>query len=160
MSRRARVLLPNRGQMEFRVSDLDSVLAEGHRARLVWAYVERQDLSRFYAGIKVMEGGVGRAAIAPEILLGLWLCATLDGVGSAREVARLTQAHDAYRWLCGGVPVNYHTVSDFRKDHGEALDELLRSGSANPDIWLSEISASMGDGNRLPRSRSNEKTSP
>ena len=35
-----------------------------------------------------------------------------------------------------------------------------RGGSANPDIELSEISASMGDGNRLPRSRSNEKTPP
>ena len=33
-----------------------------------------------------------------------------------------------------------------------------RSGSVNPDIRLSENSASMGDGNRLPRSRSNEKT--
>jgi transposase len=122
---RARVLLPNRGQMEFRASDLDSLLPQGHRARLVWAYVERQDLGRFYAGIRVAEGGVGRAAIAPEILLALWLYATLDAVGSAREVSRLIDAHDAYRWLCGGVPVNHHTLSDFRKDHGEALDELL-----------------------------------
>jgi len=122
---RARVLLPNRGQMEFRASDLDSLLPEGHRARLVWAYVERQDLARFYAGIRVAEGGVGRAAIAPEILLALWLYATLDGVGSAREVSRLIDSHDAYRWLCGGVQVNHHTLSDFRKDHGEALDELL-----------------------------------
>ncbi len=122
---RARVLLPNRGQMEFRASDLESLLAEGHRARLVWAYVERQDLGRFYATVRVAEGGVGRAAIAPEILLSLWLYATLDGVGSAREVSRLIEAHDAYRWLCGGVQVNHHTLSDFRKDHGEALDELL-----------------------------------
>ena len=122
---RARVLLPNRGQMEFRASDLESLLAEGHRARLVWAYVERQDLKRFYADIRAVEGGVGRAAIAPEILLSLWLYATLDGVGSGREASRLTQAHDAYRWLCGGVQVNHHTLSDFRKDHGEALDELL-----------------------------------
>lgn len=122
---RARVLLPNRGQMEFRASDLESLLPEGHRARLVWAYVERQDLESFYEGIRVEEGGVGRSAIAPEILLSLWLYATIDAVGSAREIARLTEAHDAYRWLCGGVQVNYHTVSDFRKDHGEALDELL-----------------------------------
>jgi len=121
----ARVLLPNRRQMEFRASDLESLLPEGHRARLVWAYVERQDLKGFYAGIRAVEGGVGRSAIAPEILLALWLYATLDGVGSAREIARLSEAHDAYRWLCGGVQVNYHTVSDFRKDHGEALDELL-----------------------------------
>lgn len=122
---RARVLLPNRGQMEFRASDLESLLAEGHRARLVWAYVERQDLKGFYEDIRAVEGGVGRSAIAPEILLGLWLYATLDGVGSAREIARLSEAHDAYRWLCGGVQVNHHSVSDFRKDHGEALDELL-----------------------------------
>lgn len=126
MSRnRARVLLPNRKQMELRASDLESLLSEGHRARLVWAYVERQDLHRFYEGIRAVDGGVGRAAIAPEILLALWLYATLDGVGSAREIARLTEAHDAYRWLCGGVQVNYHTLSDFRIDHGEALDELL-----------------------------------
>ncbi len=48
-----------------------------------------------------------------------------DGVGSAREVCRLTEAHDAYRWLCGGVQVNHHSVSDFRRDHGKALDEPL-----------------------------------
>ncbi|MCH2218815.1 MAG: transposase, partial [Dechloromonas sp.] len=122
---RARVLRPNRGQMEFRASDLESLLPEGHRARLVWAYVERQDLSRFYAGIRAVDGGVGRSAIAPEILLALWLYATLDGVGSARAVSRLLESHDAYRWLCGGVQVNHHTLSDFRKDQGEGLDELL-----------------------------------
>lgn len=122
---RARVLMPNRKQMELRAIDLESLLPEGHRARLVWAYVERQDLKGFYRDIRAVEGGVGRGAIAPEILLALWLYATIDGVGSAREIARLTEAHDAYRWLCGGVQVNHHTISDFRKDHGEALDELL-----------------------------------
>jgi transposase len=121
----ARVLLPNRGQMEFQVADLDSLLPQGHRARLVWAWVERQDLAKMYAGIKAVEGGVGRAAIAPEILLALWLYATLEGVGSARGLSRLTESHDAYRWLCGGVQVNHHTLSDFRVEHGEALDELL-----------------------------------
>ena len=34
----ARVLLPNRDQIELRASDLESLLPEGHRARLVWAY--------------------------------------------------------------------------------------------------------------------------
>jgi hypothetical protein len=88
----ARVLMPNRKQMEFRASDLESVLAEGHRARLVWAYVEQQNLKGFYEGIRAVAGGVGRAAIAPEILLSLWLYATIDGVGSAPEIARLTEA--------------------------------------------------------------------
>ncbi len=125
-----RVLLPNRRQLELRASDLESLLPEGHRARLVWGYVERQDLSRFYGPIKVREGGVGRSAIAPEVLFALWLYATLEGVGSARALAQLTQAHDAYRWICGGVAVSYHTLSDFRVEHGEALDEVLSDNLA------------------------------
>ena len=76
---RARVLRPNRSQIELRPMDLESLLPAGHRARLVWAWVERQDLSAMYAAIKVREGGVGRSAIAPEILFALWLYAPLQG---------------------------------------------------------------------------------
>jgi len=93
----ARVLMPNRAQVELRPSDLESLLPEGHRARLVWDSVERADLRRMYAGIRAVEGGSVRTAIAPEILFSLWLYATLEGVGTARELARLTQARDAYR---------------------------------------------------------------
>ena len=120
-----RVLLPNRSQMAFRASDLDALLPEGHRARLVWGYVIRQPLEAFYAPIRVREGTRGRPAIAPEILLALWLYATVDGIGNSRQIARLTESHDAYRWICGGVGVNYHSLSDFRVEHGEALNELL-----------------------------------
>jgi transposase len=126
----ARVRWPNRLQVELRPSDLDSLLPEGHRARLVWAWVEQADLSRMYAEIRAVEGGSGRTAIAPEILYALWLYATLDGVGTARRLARLTQAHDAYRWICGGVQVNHHTLSDFRTAHGEAFDALLTDSVA------------------------------
>ena len=127
----ARVQMPNRSQLELRASDLESLLPEGHRARIVWGYVERQDMTGLYAGIKVVEGGVGRTAIAPEILFALWLYATLEGVGSARRIARLTEEHDAYRWIVGGVQVNYHTIADFRSQQGEALDELLTDNLAS-----------------------------
>jgi transposase len=127
---RARVILPNRSQIELRPMDLESLLPEGHRARLVWAWVERQDLSAMYAAIKVRQGGVGRSAIAPQILLGLWLYALLQGVGSARQLARLVLEHDAYRWMSGGVQVNHHSLSDFRVAHGQALDELLSASLA------------------------------
>jgi hypothetical protein len=58
-------------------------------------------------------------------MVALWLWAATQGVGSAREVARLCQEHDAYRWLCGGVGVNHHTLGDFRTGHAAALDELF-----------------------------------
>jgi transposase len=125
-----RVLRPNRAQVELRACDLESLLPKGHRARLVWAWVEQADLSRMYTAIRAVEGGSGRAAIAPEIRSALWQDATLEGIGSARPIARLTQAHDAYRWICGGVVVNYHTLSDFRSAHGEARDALLTDSGA------------------------------
>ena len=126
----ARVLTPNRLQVELHPSNLESLLPEGHQARLVWSYVEQQNLKGIYDTIKAREGSAGRSAIAPEILFSLWLYATIDHVGSARELARLAAAHDAYRWICGGVQVNYHSLSDFRIEHGEVLDDPLTDNVA------------------------------
>ena len=53
----ARVLRPNRKQLEFRASDLESLLSEGHRARVVWGFVEGSDLSKLYEEMKSREGG-------------------------------------------------------------------------------------------------------
>ena len=121
----ARVREPNRLQVELRASDLESLLPAEHRARLVWGYVVRQDLSGLFDAIKARGSNAGRAAIDPRILFALWLYATLEGVGSGREVARLCQDHDAYRWICGGVSVNYHALNDFRSCNEELMDELL-----------------------------------
>ena len=120
----------NRTQVELQPCDLEALLPPGHAARLVWRFVEGLDLSRFYAAIRAYEGGVGRTPIDPKILVALWLYATIDGVGSAREVDRLCFSHDAYRWLRGGVSVNYHTLSDFRVAHQAALDDLLTQSIA------------------------------
>jgi len=114
-----------RKQLELRACDLEALLAEDHRARLVWEFVQGLELSPLYGEIRALEGGRGRSPIDPAILMSLWLYATLEGVGSARELARLCDSHDAYRWICGGVSVNHHTLSDFRVGHGAFLDRQL-----------------------------------
>lgn len=119
-----------RRQIEWRPLSLDRLLPDEHAARLVWAYVESLDLSAWYARIQAVEGHVGRAPIDPRILLALWLYATVDAVSSARRLDRLCQEHLAYLWLCGGVSVNYHTLSDFRVEHVEFLDQLLTQSVA------------------------------
>ncbi len=126
-----RLLEPNRLQIEMRASDLESLLAEDHRARLVWGYVVRQDLSKLFDAVKARGSNAGRAAIDPRILFALWLYATLEGVGSGREVARLSQEHDAYRWICGGVSVNYHALNDFRSANEALMDDLLTTNVAS-----------------------------
>ena len=120
----------NRHQIELQPCDLEALLPPGHAARLVWRFVEGLDLAAFYATIRAREGRAGRSPIDPKILIALWLYATIDGVGSARELDRLCYAHDAYRWLRGGVSVNYHTLSDFRVAHHGALDDVLTQSIA------------------------------
>jgi transposase len=96
-----------------------------HAARAVWEFVESLDLSPLYAQVEAVEGRAGRPATDPRIYLALWLYATVEGVGSARAIERLTEVHDAYRWICGGVPVNHHSLSDFRVQQVEYLDQVL-----------------------------------
>ena len=127
---RPRVQRPERQQMVMQAQALDDLLAEDHQARLVWQYVEGLDLGRLYRQIRAVEGRAGRDPIDPKILMALWLYATLEGVGSARQLDRLCRDHVAYRWICGGVTVNYHTLSDFRTAHVEVLDELLTASVA------------------------------
>lgn len=121
----ARVRRPQRRQREWRDYCLDEALSADDMARTVWAYVEGLDLSPLYDLIKVSSHDAGRTAIAPEILVALWLQATIDGIGSARQLDRLCERDVRYQWLCGGVSVNYHTLSDFRSDHVEFLEKLL-----------------------------------
>lgn len=115
----------NRAQVFLRPIDLETTLAVDHEARGLWRMVEGLDRSKFLETIQAREGEPGQSAIDPAILLTLWLYATSQGVGSARELDRLCKEHDAYRWICGGVSVNYHTLSDFRVGHQEAVDELF-----------------------------------
>ena len=105
--------------------DLEGLLPPEHRARIVWSFVEDLDLSPLYEAIKSREGEPGRPPPDPAVLLALWLYATIDGVGSARHLDRLTRSDVAYRWIAGGVPLNYHGLSDFRVEHVQVLDRLL-----------------------------------
>lgn len=125
MKTRPRVLSPDRRQHVMEDGCLDQQLVADHRVRLVWAFVEALDVAALEAGIRSLPGHAGAPAIAPRLLLSLWLYACLDNVGSAREIERLCSEHMAYRWLCGRVGVNHHTLSDFRNRSGQYLDDLL-----------------------------------
>lgn len=120
-----RVLKANREQLLMRPYDLDGLLSEEHPARLMWQFLERVSLKEFYREIRARGSDPGRPAIDPRILLCLWVFATSEAVGSARRIARLCERDDAYRWICGGVSVNHHTLSDFRVEHSKALDDLM-----------------------------------
>jgi len=141
---------PQRNQVELRPVDLESLLTHDHAARTVWAFVQALDLAPLYTRIKSVAGRGGAPAIDPAILVALWLWATIDGVGSAREIDRLCERDDAYRWICGGVGVNYHSLADFRTAHEAWLDaQLTGSITSLLDRRLITLNAVAQDGLRV-----------
>jgi len=125
---------PVRDQIELRAVDLEALVAAEHPVRVIWAYVERLDLRELEDAIGARAHTAGQAPASPRLLLALWLYATSEGIGSARALARLCESHDVYRWLCGGVRVNYHGLADFRTAHPELLDRLLSENVASLSV--------------------------
>lgn len=123
--RTPRLRTPQRQQMVLRSASLDQLLDPEHRVRLVWEVVCQWDLSAWLKEIKAVAGHVGRDATDPRLLVALWVFATLEGIGSARELARLCQVHLAYQWLCGEVTVNHNLLAEFRAQQGAAWHSLL-----------------------------------
>jgi transposase len=141
---------PQRDQIELRAVDIESLIGEDHRVRVIWAYVAGLDLSELEDRIKARDDRPGHPAISPRLLLALWLYATSDGVGSARALERLCNSHDVYRWLCGGVSVNYHTLADFRVGCADLLDRLLTEHlAALADADLIDLDTLAQDGVRI-----------
>jgi transposase len=125
MTNDARFIAANRTQTRWDFVDLEALLPSDHRARIVMSFVESLDLSPLYDKIKSREGEAGRPPPDPAVLLALWLYATIEGVGSARQLDRLAERDLPYQWIAGGVPLNYHGLADFRVEHVQFLDQLL-----------------------------------
>jgi len=119
-----------RDQVCFRTASLDELIPQEHSVRVIWDYALQANLAPLYEQIKAVERHAGRPPIDPRILFALWLYATTRGVGSARLLEELCRTKIDYQWICGDVRVNYHTLADFRRDHGALLDDLLTQSVA------------------------------
>ncbi len=120
-----RVLEPNRGQVEFRIELPDDAIAADHTARTISRLVEGLDLTTIFLKSRSVEGSAGRPSISPALKLSLWLYAISRGIGSAREIERLTHSDLAFRWLLGGLQIGHHALSAFRVSHGEQFNKVL-----------------------------------
>ena len=115
----------DRSQLMFCELDIETLIGEDHPARLFWGFLERVDLSEFASGVKSREGTAGRPATDPRLLIATWLYAYSRGIGAAREVSRQIKWEPGFRWLTAMEEINYHTLSDFRVDHQQALERLF-----------------------------------
>jgi transposase len=104
---------------------VEELIPADHKARAIWQLVEMMDLSRFLASLRTSQGCAGRSAWDPRLLVSVWVYAYSEGISSAREIEGMMQWERGLQWLGGLEAVNHHTLSDFRVDHKQALDELF-----------------------------------
>lgn len=148
---------PDRSQVDRNPKKIDDLIPADHEVRLVWRLVEELDLTPLYKHIKAVAGHAGRPAVDPRILVALWTYATLQGIGSARELERRCYDGDAYKWLCGGVDVNYHTLSDFRTAREEWLkQQVVTNIAAIRAEGLASLEVLGQDGMRVRASAGND----
>ena len=105
-----------------RSPNLESVLPEGHRARLIWDYIV---------------SGAGRDVLAlthteqmapgasPQVMLAIWIYAYSKGIGGAKDVIELCRTHPGFRWICGAQALTEQQLIDFRVAATNISDEVL-----------------------------------
>lgn len=117
--------LADRSQVGMHFCSIDELIPVDHRVRMIWDAVCQMDLSAFTASIRVWEFTEGRSANDVRVMVGLWLWAAANNVARGRVLERLCERDLSYKWMCGGLTMNYHTLNDFRVGHQEALDKLF-----------------------------------
>jgi transposase len=111
--------------MCWHVVDVERLIEDDHPARAIWDLVGRLDLAGFLAPIGSVQGQAGRPASDPRLLISLWLYSYSRRISSAREISRRCEYEPPFQWLTGLNVINHHTLSDFRVEHCQALDDLL-----------------------------------
>lgn len=150
-----RINEPIRNQVEFKIFCLEDLISEDHKVRFVWEYVQKLDMSAFIKKIQSVAGNAGRPATDPRLLLAIWIYATIEGIGSGRVIETYCTDHNAFKWLCGNVSINYHTLTDFRSNNKELLDELLtQSVAIFLNLGLIDFNRIAQDGMRVRASAS------
>ena len=147
--RTIRFLRPDRSRL-LDPRTLDQALPALHPVRRLWLQVEDMDLSEILASYKAVQRHPGRPPIDVRILITLWLSAIDQGISSARRLHQLCQRHDVYRWICGGVPVSYHSLSSFRVNHlGWLIRQFRRTVARLRDDGLVPLAHVGQDGLRI-----------
>nr|WP_210738112.1 transposase [Gordonia amicalis] len=92
----------------------------------VWLVIETVaalDTSGLHAKRKT--GGVGRAGYDPDMLLTLLIWGWAHGQRSSRQLERLCQRDVAYRIICAGDAPDHVTISRFRADCTDVVEDLF-----------------------------------
>lgn len=140
---------------------LEDLVPQNDLARVVHEVVERLDIAKIIKAIKdrkkksLYRGG---DAYHPRLLLKILFYGYCTGTFSSRQLAAQTRTLIPMMWLAGTERPNFRTISDFRKDHREAIADLfgqfLELGQALGMVKMGHVAV---DGSKLKANASKHK---
>lgn len=102
---------------------LDNWLPQDHLARFISETVDQMDLSALITAYRA--NGQGSAAYHPAMMVKMLLYAYCIGIPSGRKIAKALIDDVAFRWLGAGNFPDFRTISEFRRRHLKALQDLF-----------------------------------
>jgi transposase len=136
---------------------VDRLLPSDHEVRQIERFVATLDFTALFDRIKARDGTPGAPVIDPRVLFALWLYACIEGITSARRLAKLCRWDIAFLWLSGRTLPNYHTLADFYSDNEGFLHatftDHIEALLAHNLITLKEVTI---DGRKIPANAGKE----
>jgi len=103
---------------------LDDYVAENSPVRVIDVFIDDLDISGL--GFKTEPKDTGRPGYRPSTMLKIYVYGYLNRVQSSRCLEHETQRNVEMMWLTGRLAPDHKTISDFRKDNGEAIRLVCR----------------------------------
>ena len=109
-----------RSQVTLLPECLDDYVGEDNPVRVVDAFVDELPLQQLgFDGVE--PAATGRPSYHPAELLKIYIYGYLNRVQSSRRLEREAQRNVELMWLTGRLAPDFKTITDFRKDHGDAI---------------------------------------
>lgn len=113
----------DRDQMNF--STLEDSISSDNAVRVIEAFVNALDLKRI--GMKENDLKTeGRPPFHSSVFLKLYMYGYYNGIRSSRRLERECERNIELQWLLEKRLPNYHSIADFRKDHGKGLKNVFK----------------------------------
>lgn len=100
---------------------LEDLVAPDAKCRHIARYIDRLDLSAFYADYSDQGGD----AFDPRIMLATWFLAYSEGITSTRKVEQLCRRDLHFIYISGHLQPDHTSLSRFRQRHSDRLADVF-----------------------------------
>ena len=115
----------DRNQTTLFPESLDEYVSEDNPVRVIDLFVSQLELDKMgFSGTEPSD--TGRPSYHPSTLLKLYIYGYLNRVQSSRRLERESQRNVEVMWLIGRLSPDHKTISDFRKNNGNAIKKVCK----------------------------------